>query len=118
MLAEVLRNPAFSEEEFEQLRAQSVAMMSQMTTEPAMLANTQLSQALSDYEKGDVRYARSVEETIEEMKSISLDRIVSVYKDQLSAGIGEVAIVGDFEPEVALKEIKEALKDWETSTKF
>jgi zinc protease len=118
MLAEVLRNPAFSEEEFEQLRAQSVAMMSQMTTEPAMLANTQLSQALSDYEKGDVRYARSVEETIEDMKSISLDRIVSVYKDQLSAGIGEVAIVGDFEPEVALKEIKEALKDWETSTKF
>ena len=118
MLAEVLRNPAFSEEEFEQLRAQSVAMMSQMTTEPAMLANTQLSQALSDYEKGDVRYARSVDETIEEMKSISLDRIVSVYKDQLSAGIGEVAIVGDFEPEVALKEIKEALKDWETSTKF
>jgi zinc protease len=118
MMAEVLRNPAFSEEEFEQLRAQSVAMMSQMTTEPAMLANTQLSQALSDYEKGDVRYARSVEETIEEMKSISLDRIVSVYKDQLSAGIGEVAIVGDFEPEVALKEIKEALKDWETSTKF
>jgi zinc protease len=118
MMAEVLRNPAFSEEEFEQLRAQSVAMMSQMTTEPAMLANTQLSQALSDYEKGDVRYARSVEETIEDMKSISLDRIVSVYKDQLSAGIGEVAIVGDFEPEVALKEIKEALKDWETSTKF
>jgi zinc protease len=118
MMAEVLRNPAFSEEEFEQLRAQSVAMMSQMTTEPAMLANTQLSQALSDYEKGDVRYARSVEETIEDMKSISLDRIVSVYKDQLSAGIGEVAIVGDFEPEIALKEIKEALKDWETSTKF
>jgi zinc protease len=118
MMAEVLRNPAFSEEEFEQLRAQSIAMMSQMTTDPAMLANTQLSRALSDYDKGDVRYARSVDETVEEMKSLSLDRIVSVYKDQLSSGIGEVAIVGDFDPEVAIKEIKEALKDWETSTKF
>jgi len=118
MMAEVLRNPAFSEEEFEQLRAQSIAMMSQMTTDPGMLANTQLSRALSDYEKGDVRYARTVEETVEEMKSLSLDRIVSVYKDQLSSGVGEVAIVGDFEPEVAIKEIREALKDWETSTKF
>jgi zinc protease len=118
MLAEVLRNPAFSEEEFEQLRAQSIAMMSQMTTDPGMLANTQLSRALSDYEKGDVRYARTVDETVEEMKTLSLDRIVSVYKDQLSSGIGEVAIVGDFEPEVAIKEIREALKDWETSTKF
>jgi zinc protease len=118
MMAEVLRNPAFSQEEFEQLRSQSIAMMSQMTTDPAMLANTQLSRALSDYEKGDVRYARTVDETIEEMKSLSLDRIVSVYQDQLSAKVGEVAIVGDFEPEVALKEIKEALKDWETSTKF
>jgi zinc protease len=118
MMAEVLRNPAFSEEEFEQLRSQSIAMMSQMTTDPAILANSQLSRALSDYEKGDVRYARSVEETIEDMKSVSLDRIISVYKDQLSAKVGEVAIVGDFEPEVALKEIKEALKDWESSTKF
>jgi zinc protease len=118
MMAEVLRNPAFSEEEFEQLRAQSIAMMSQMTTDPGMLANTQLSRALSDYEKGDVRYARTVDETVEEMKTLSLDRIVSVYKDQLSSGIGEVAIVGDFEPEVAIKEIREALKDWETSTKF
>ena len=118
MMAEVLRNPAFSEEEFEQLRSQSIAMMSQMTTDPAMLANSQLSRALSDYEKGDVRYARSVQETIEDIKSLSLDRIISIYKDQLSAKVGEVAIVGDFEPEVALKEIKEALKDWETSTKF
>ncbi|RLS73835.1 MAG: insulinase family protein [Planctomycetota bacterium] len=118
MMAEVLRNPAFSEEEFEQLRAQSISMMSQMTTDPGMLANTQLSRALSDYEKGDVRYARTVDETVEEMKTLSLDRIVSVYKDQLSSGIGEVAIVGDFEPEVAIKEIREALKDWETSTKF
>ncbi|MFM8396763.1 MAG: hypothetical protein ACKOAH_02945, partial [Pirellula sp.] len=98
MMAEVLRNPAFSQEEFEQLRSQSIAMMSQMTTDPAMLANTQLSRALSDYEKGDVRYARTVDETIEEMKSLSLDRIVSVYQDQLSAKVGEVAIVGDFEP--------------------
>jgi zinc protease len=118
LLAEVMRNPAFSEEEFEQMKAQSLAMMSQMTTEPSMLANSQLSRALSDYEKGDVRYARSVEETIEEMESLTLDRVISVYQDQVSSAVGEVAIVGDFDPESALAEIGEALKDWESSTKF
>jgi zinc protease len=117
LLGEILRNPAFSEEEFDQMRAQSLAMMSQMTTDPAMLANNQLSRALSDYEKGDVRYARTVEESLEELKSLTLDRIVSVYKDQVSSAVGEVAIVGDFEPEIALKEIGDALKDWETSTR-
>jgi zinc protease len=118
LLGEILRNPAFSEEEFDQMRAQSLAMMSQMTTDPAMLANNQLSRALSDYEKGDVRYARTVEESLEELKSLTLDRIVSVYKDQVSSAVGEVAIVGDFEPEIALKEIGDALKEWETSTRF
>lgn len=118
LLAEVMRNPAFSEEEFEQMKAQSLAMMSQMTTEPSMLANSQLSRALSDYEKGDVRYARSVEETIEEMESLTLDRVISVYQDQVSSAVGEVAIVGDFDPESALAEIGEALKEWESSTKY
>jgi zinc protease len=118
LLAEVLRDPAFSEEEFEQMRARSIAMMTQMQTEPAMLASNQLSRTLSDYEKGDVRYARSVEETLEELKTLSLDRIVSVYQDQVSSSVGEVAIVGDFDPEVALKELGEALKDWKSSTRF
>jgi zinc protease len=118
LLAEVLRNPAFSEEEFEQMRAQSLAMMSQMTTDPAMLANSQLSRALSDYEKGDVRYSRSVEESLEELKTLTLDRVVSVYEDQLSSSVGEVAIVGDFDPEVVLKEVGEALKDWDSSTRY
>ncbi len=118
LLAEILRNPAFSEEEFEQMKARSIAGMEQMTTEPAMLANAQLSRALSDYEKGDVRYARTVEEMIEDAKTVSLDRIVSIYNDQISAGIGEVAIVGDFDPDVALKEIGEALKNWKSSTRF
>jgi zinc protease len=118
LLAEILRNPAFSEEEFEQMKARSIAGMAQMTTEPAMLANAQLARALSDYEKGDVRYARTVDEMIEDAKTVTLDRIVSVYNDQISAAVGEVAIVGDFDPEVALKEIGEALKDWKSSTRF
>ncbi|MFO0011190.1 MAG: M16 family metallopeptidase [Planctomycetota bacterium] len=118
LLAEILRNPAFSEEEFEQMKARTIAAMSQMTTEPAMLANAQLSRSLSDYEKGDVRYARTVDEMIEDAQSVTLDRIVSVYNDQISAGVGEVAIVGDFDPEVALKEVGEALQEWKSSTRY
>ncbi len=117
LLAEVLRDPAFSEEEFEQMRARAISAMSQMQNDPAMLANTQMSQAMSDYEKGDVRYARSVDDMMEDMKSVTLDRIVSVYKDQVSSGVGEIAIVGDFDPEVALKELGEALKEWKSSTR-
>jgi zinc protease len=118
LLAEILRNPAFSEEEFEQMKARSIAGMEQMTTEPAMLAGAQLSRAMSDYEKGDVRYARTVEEMIEDAKTVSLDRIVSIYNDQIAAGVGEVAIVGDFDPEVALKEVADALKNWKSSTRY
>jgi hypothetical protein len=55
--------------------AQSLAGLAQMQSEPQMLAGVALGRALSDYAKGDVRYARTVEENIADLKAVSLDDV-------------------------------------------
>ena len=118
LIGEVLRDPAFPTDEFEQMRAQSLAGLSRMQTEPQMLAGVNLGRALNQYPRGDVRYARSMEESLEDIKAVSLDQIKSIYKDQLSAAVGEVAIVGDFDPDAALAAIREVVTGWKTLTPY
>jgi zinc protease len=116
LLAEVLREPAFSSDEFEQMKARSLSMISQMQTDPAALAGNKMSREMSEYPKGDVRYARTMEETMDELKQLTLDQVKSIYADQVSAAVGEIAIVGDFEPDQAIYALTEALRDWKSDT--
>jgi len=118
LLGEVLRDPAFSAEEFDQMRAQSLAGMARMETEPQMLAGVKLGRALSDYPPGDVRHARSIEESRAELEKANLDEVKKLYREQLSAAVGEIAIVGDFDPDAALAAIRDVVKDWKSSTPY
>ena len=118
LLGEVLRDPAFPADEFEQMRAQSLAGLAQMQTEPQLLAGIALGRALSDYAKGDVRHARSVEESIADLKAVSLEEVKAIWRDQLAGSVGEVAIVGDFDPDAAVEELRTALAGWKSETRF
>ncbi len=118
LLGEVLRDPSFPADEFEQQRAQSLAGMAQMQTEPQLLAGVALGRALSDYPRGDVRHARTVEENIADLEAVTLDQVKALWREQLSGAVGEVAIVGDFDPDAAVAELKQALAGWRSGVPF
>jgi zinc protease len=118
LLGEILRDPAFPKDDFEQMRSQALAAMSQMKTDPAMLANNLLARSLSDYPRGDVRYARTIEESIQDLETVSLDQVISIYRDQVSAGHGQIAIVGDFDPDQAIAALARALEGWQSTVEF
>lgn len=118
LLGEILRQPAFYPEEFEQLRSRMISMLSRSLTEPAVLASNELSRALSQYPKGDVRYVPTPQESLEEIEKLSMEQVVDVYSKQLGAAVGEIAIVGDFETEPALKALIGILDNWDTVTEY
>ncbi len=118
LLGEILRQPAFPEEEFDQAKTRMASMMKRMQTEPQILAQNQMSRALSDYPKDDVRYVPTIEESIEQIENLTLDQIKDIYHTQLSAATGEIAIVGDFDQQAALAELGEILKDWNSKVEF
>jgi zinc protease len=114
LLGEILRQPAFPEAEFDTLKRRSQAMNQAMRTDPAALAGNRLARALSPYEPSDVRYVPTPEESEKRLESLTLDQVLAVYEKQLGAAAGELGIVGDFDPEPTLAQVRSILKDWKS----
>jgi zinc protease len=112
LLRQVLREPSLPEDEFEILRREELAGLEESRTEPQQLAGIAVERKLNPYQKDDVRYVPTVDESIERTKAVTLDQIKKVYADYLGAGAGELTIVGDFDPEPTLSLIRPALSGW------
>src|SRR5262245_17894830 len=97
LLTEVLREPSFPPDEFEQLRQQRLAGLEQQKSEPQAISVVTLQRHLRPYPKGDVRYIPTIDEGIAELKAASLDEAKKFYADLYGAQHGELVVVGDFD---------------------
>ncbi len=118
LLGEILRDPAFPEDDFKQMKLSNVSRIATMETDPSALSGELLSRSLSSYPKGDVRYVSTMKETAEDTNNVTLDQVMAIYREQISAATGEIAIVGDFEPEPAMSAIRDMLTDWKSNTEY
>jgi zinc protease len=114
LLGEILREPAFPESEFQTFRRRLLAMSAMMRTEPTTLAANRLSRALASYGPDDVRYVPTPEENAKRLEAVTREQVMALYAKQLGATQGELAIVGDFDPEPTLAQVREILKDWKS----
>jgi zinc protease len=114
LLGEVLREPAFPAEELDNAKRRSQARSAMMRTEPTALASNRLARALSPYGPDDVRYVPTAEENDRRLDAVSLGQIIALHQKQVGATTGELAIVGDFDPEPALAQVRAILKDWKS----
>jgi zinc protease len=97
LLTEVLREPSFPPNEFEQLRQQRLAGLEQQKNEPQAIGVVTLQRHLRPYPKGDVRYVPTIDEGIAELQTASLDDAKKFYSDFYGAQHGELVVVGDFD---------------------
>ena len=114
LLGEILREPAFPADEFETRKRAMRAGLAGSTTEPGSLASNRLARALSPYAPDDVRYVPTIEENIARVEAVTLDQVKTLYETQLGATKGELAVVGDFDPDATLAQVKDILKGWES----
>lgn len=112
LLKEILREPAFPEEEFDTAKSRMRSMLSSGRTEPLSLASNKLGRSLSPYLVDDVRYAPTLEESLARVKGVHLSEIKKMYQTQLGASQVEVGIVGDFDPATTVKLVKDMLAGW------
>lgn len=118
LVAEVLKEASFPENEFEQLKQQQLATYENQKSEPQMMAILALQRHLSPYPKGDVRYVPTIDEQIGEIRPMTLDQVRSFHKSYYGASNGEITIVGDFEPEPIRKQISELFGTWQSPAKY
>jgi zinc protease len=98
LLGEVLREPAFDQKEFDELRQQTLAQYEENKSDPQALAFTAFSRYLSPYPKEDPRYEPTIEESIAELGAVQLDDVRRFYAETYGAGHAQLAIVGYFDP--------------------
>ncbi len=106
LVADMLKNPAFREKEFLELKESVLASLEQNRSEPQALARMALQRHLSPYAKDDVRYVKTIEEEIAHSKAVKLEDCKKFHKQFYGATNATIAVVGDFD-EIQVREIIE-----------
>jgi zinc protease len=116
MVRELLRESTFPDSEFEQVRLKHIADAESQKTEPNSLASIELNRHMSArYPRGDVRYASTLDEQIEDLKSLKVEDLRSFYKDFWAPSVGEIVVVGQFDPAKIRSLLTELFGDWKNS---
>jgi zinc protease len=118
LAAEVLRDPSFPADEFEQLRQQRLAGLEQARSEPQAIGQLELQRHLRPWPKGDIRYMSTTEESIADVKAVTLDEAKKFYGDFYGASNGELAVVGDFDAAEISKLASELFGSWKSPRPF
>jgi zinc protease len=113
-VAEVLREPSFPESEFEQFRRASLTSIDTQRSDPSALAGVAISRHLNPYPPEHWLYNMTLEERAQRMKELKLEDAKRCYSELVGASNGELAIVGDFDPEEVTRLVGELLGDWKS----
>ena len=119
LVRELLREPAFPEAELEQIRQQRLASIESARSEPSTLASLEMSRHMyAKYQRGDLRYTSTLDEEIEDTKKVTLDDVKKFYAQFYGVGEGEIAIVGQFDPDQMKKLVTELFGDWKSPVRY
>ncbi len=118
LVAEILREPAFPEKEFELLKQEQLAGIEQQRSEPQSIAFTELRRHLSPYPKGDVRYVSTPDEEVTDIKAATLDEVKKFYADFYGANNGELTVIGDFDEKEVAKLANDLFSGWKSKKPY
>jgi len=107
LLADIIRNPAFPEKEFERLKKDYLRHLSIAKTQPQSLAQEKFLQVLY----GDHPFGR-VFPTEEMLFSYTIQKVKNFYKENFGARRTHIYIAGIFDGKAMKKAIEEAFQDW------
>jgi zinc protease len=114
LMAEVLRQPSFPSEEFEQLRRSSLTGIDTQRSDPSALAGLALSRHLNPYPPSHWLYTTSLDERSARLKGLTLEEVKRCYQDFYGASDSELVVVGDFDPEKIKALAEELFGDWKS----
>jgi zinc protease len=112
LAADILRNPAFPDTEFDQVKKQRLAGIENRRTEPGPLASLALERTLNPYPRNDPRYVGTVDEDIEDANKVTLDDVKKFHSQFYGASHGELVIVGQFDTSAAGKAAADLFGNW------
>ncbi|MEW9897151.1 pitrilysin family protein [Chitinivorax sp. PXF-14] len=118
LVRELLREPAFSEAEFAQLRNESLAHVEESRSDPQALAMNTLYRHFNHYAVGDVRYQPSFDESTAALQSVTLAQVKGFHQRFYGGDSAQLAIVGDFDAAAIKPELDALFGDWRSASPY
>ena len=112
LVGDVLRNPTFPAETLLEVKRQTLSAIEQQRKEPEAVASMALAQWGNSYPPGDVRHARSFDDTVLGVNAVTLEAVRAFHRRFYGAARGEFAAVGDLDVAAVKQALQSALGDW------
>jgi zinc protease len=113
LLGEVISSPVFPEREVERLKAERLAELLQLETEPRGLADEKFSEFLYTPES---RYSKPDEGDTESVASLTRKDVDDFYRSRYRAGSTTVIVAGDISAKEARTLVTSAFQSWPGGT--
>ncbi len=115
LVREIYREPTFPDTEFDQIKTAALAGIENSRRDPQFIAMNELQRHTTKYPRGDVRAVNTAEESIEDVKKVTLQDAKAFYKGFFGGSSSAIiTIVGDFDPAQMKKLATELFGDWKT----
>ena len=118
LVGEILREPAFPQTEFDQLKLETLTQIDSQKSEPTSIAITELGRHFNIYPKGHPLYSGTIDEQIADIKAVTLDDVKKFYKDFYGASNGQLTVVGDFDEKEISALTQELFAGWKSPQPF
>jgi zinc protease len=118
LAVEMLREPAFPETDFEQVKQQRIAAVESGRAEPTTLAAQELQRHLSPFAPGDARYVGTIEDQIAALQKVTLDDVKAFHQQFYGADAGELIVSGDFNQDELRKAAADLLGNWTSRSPY
>jgi zinc protease len=114
LLGEVLHEPVFDEAEFAELMEERLAGLESQKSEPVQQGIRAFRRHLSPHPKGHPSYIPTFDEEVVNLSTASVAEVRTFYASFYGVGAGELAVVGDFDPEEILPVLQGIFAQWES----
>ena len=118
LVGEILREPAFAEYEFEQLKQEYLARIETDKGEPTDIADNKIKSYFSKYPKEHPLYVATFDEQISEANAVTIADLRAFHKDFYGASNGDLSLVGDFDPKEIQSVTNEIFGNWKSKQPF
>jgi zinc protease len=118
LVTEVLREPSFPADEFEQLRQQRLAGLEQAKSDPQNIAMQNLQRYIRPFPRDDIRYVPTTDESIADVRAATLDDAKRFHAEFYGASNGDLSVVGDFDAAEVTRLATDLLGSWRSPRAF
>jgi zinc protease len=110
LLSDIVLNPTFKEDEIDRLRQQTLSGIKEKKSDPGSVAH----EKFRKFVFGDHPYGQPAEGTEKSVAAIGRDDIVNFHRRHYVPNNAILAVVGDVEPQEAIKKVKARFSRWES----